>query len=244
MIRYSKLIFIIAILVISCNTLKINQEFQKTTTQNLQLGTVGEQKDFILEQDYNHVALPVYNIPIKVNVSPLNFNKSTYNAFTKAKPSQAQNVAVNYIDSLDTKPKYLKIDIADRVAVLNTLNSKLNQDVFQFLKNKDQAHVITSLAVAFNNNQLDVLTQADEVLLEVTGVKNYALKAYKDNKLQQTIMFNEGVVFAYKTSSCCWKQNDKYQLEIIDLAEGNNKCPNQSYNSANRAKKEINYFKL
>lgn len=243
MIRYS-IALILVTFFISCKSIKVNQEFQKTTTQNLQLGTVGEQKDFILEQDYNHVALPVYNIPIKVNVSPLSFNKSSYNAFVKAKPSQTQKVAVNYIDTLDAKPKYLKIDIADRVVVLNTLNSKTNQDVFQFLKNKDQAHVITSLTVVFNNNQLEVLSQADEVSLEVTGVKNYALKAYKDNILQQTILFNEGVVFAYKTSSCCWKQNDKYQIEIIDLAEGNNKCPNQSYKSANRAKKEINYFKL
>lgn len=243
MIRYSIALILVSFL-ISCKSIKVNREFQIKTTQNLQLGTVGEQKEFLLEQDYNHVALPVYNIPIKVNVSPLNFNKSTYNAFTKAKPTQTQNVGVNYIDSLDTKPKYLKIDVADRVAVLNTLNSKTNQDVFQYLKNKDQTHVITSLAVVFNNNQLDALVQADEVFLEVTGVKNYALKVYKDNTLQQTILFNEGVVFAYKTSSCCWKQNEKYQLEIIDLAEGNNKCPNQSYKSANRAKKEINYFKL
>ena len=235
---------VVSFIVISCKSIKVNQEYQKTTTQNLQLGTVGEQKDFVLEQDYDHVALPVYNIPIKVSISPSSFNKLTYKAFVKAKTSQTQNVAVNYIDTLDTKPKYLKIDIADRVAVLNILNNKTNQDVFQFLKNKDQAHVITSLAVAFKNKQLDILTQADEVFLEVTGVKNYVLKAYKDNELQQTILFNEGIVFAYKTSSCCWKQNDKYQLEIIDLAEGNNKCPNQSYKSANRAKKEINYFKL
>lgn len=243
MIRYS-IALVLASFFISCKSIKVNQEFQKKTTQNLQLGTVGEQKEFLLEQDYNHVALPVYNISIKVNISPLKFNKSSYNAFIKAKPSQAKNVTINYIDTLDTKPKYLKIDIADRLAVLNTLNSKTNQDVFQFLKNKDQAQVITSLAVAFNNNQLDALVQADEVFLEVTGVKNYALKVYKDNTLQQTILFSEGVVFAYKTSSCCWKQNDKYQLEIIDLAEGNNKCPNQSFKSANRAKKEINYFKL
>ncbi len=228
----------------SCKTVQINHEYQKSTTQNIQLGTVGEQKTFILEQDYNHTALPNYQTPIKVNVNPLEFNKSTFKVFSNAKINQNQKVSVNYVDSLENKPKYLKLDIADRVAVLNTLNNKASKDVFQFLQNKDQAHLVTSIALALNTDDINTIINADEVFLEVTGIKNYALNLYKGEIVQQTILFNDGVVFAYKTSSCCWKQNDKYQLEIVDLAEGNTKCPSQSYKSVKQAKKEINYFKF
>jgi len=243
MIKYIS-IFILVISFTSCKSISINKETQKITTQNIQLGTVGEQKSFLLEQDYNHTALPNYKTPIKVFVNALNFNKSTFKAFTNAKINQTKKVTINYVDSLEIKPKYLKLDIADRVAVLNTLNSKTNKDVFQFLKNKDESHIVTSISLALSNTDIKAVSNADEVFLEVTGIKNYALKLYKDKTVKQTILFSDSVVFSYKTSSCCWKQNDKYQLKVVDLAEGGNDCPNQSYKSSKRAKKDINYYKL
>lgn len=238
------LIVLVSTCFISCKTIVIAQDYQKTTTQNIQLGTVGEQKNFVLEQDYNHTALPKYQTPIKVNVSVLDFNKTTYKAFSKAKTNQNQAISVSYIDSLKSKPKFLKLEIADRVAVLNTLNSKENKDVFSFLQTKTEAHVISSIALALKTNDITAITTADEVFLEIAGIKNYALKLYKDKTVQQTILFNNGVVFAYKTSSCCWKQNNKHELEIVDLVESDDKCPSNTYHFAKRANKKINYLKF
>jgi len=236
--------FLVGLCLVSCKTIVVNKEFQKTTTHTIPLGTVGEEKDFVLEQDYNHIALPQYQSPIKVNVSVLEFGTNSYKAFTNAKTKQNKTVSVNYVDSVKNKPKYIKVDIADRVAVLNTLNNNTNKDVFNFLQNKKEAHMVTSIAMALNSNDFMPITNAEEVFLERTGIKNYALNLYNNKELQQTILFTNGVIFAYKTSSCCWKQNSKYQLEIIDLAEGNTKCPSQSYRNAKRANKKINYYKL
>jgi len=242
--RTTYILVSIAICLTGCRSVLVNKEFQKTTKHTIPLGIVGEQKDFVLEQDYNHTALPEYQSPIKVNISVLEFNTTSYKAFANAKTRQDQKLSVNYVDSLKSKPKYVKVDIADRVAVLNALNNSTNKDVFNFLQNKKEAHMVTSIAMALNSNDLLSVTNAEEVFLERTGIKNYALNLYNNKELQQTILFTNGVVFAYKTSSCCWKQNSKYQLEIIDLAEGNTKCPNQSYRSAKRANKKINYYKL
>jgi len=225
-----------------CNSILVNKEFQKTTAHGMYLGTVGESTDFVLEKDYNHITFPEYQTPIKVQVTKLDFNKTSYKAFVEAQLNQAQKVSVNYIDSLKQKPKYIKLDIADRLAVLNTLND--NKDLFNFLKNKNEAHLVTSIAMALNNADINAVSGAEEVFLEITGIKEYNLNLYNNKELQQTINFKDGVVFAYKTSSCCWKQNDRYKLEIIDLAEGDNKCPKKSYKSAHSAKKNINYFKL
>lgn len=244
MIRYS-IIFILVTFIISCKSIKVNQEYQKTTTENLQLGTIGQQKDFILEQDYNHTAFPDYNQPIKIQSNLVAFNKQSFKAFKQAQQKQNKTVVVNYVDSVKTNQhSFFKLEIADRVGVLNTLKNKANADVFQFLKNNNQAHIVTSISLALSQDNINAVKNADEVFLETSGVKNYVLKAYKNKKLQQTIKFTDAVVFTYQTSNACWKQNDKYQLEIIDLVEGNDKCPDQSYKSAKRAKKEINYFKL
>jgi len=238
------LLVLVSSCLISCKTISIDKDYQKTTTQNIQLGTVGEQKNFVLEQDYNHTALPKYQTPIKVNVSVLTFNRTTFKSFSKAKTNQNQGVTINYVDSLENKPKYLKLEIADRVAVLNTLNSKENKDVFNFLQTKTEAHLVSSIALVLSINDITATITADEVFLETTGIKNYALKLYKNKIAQQTILFSDGVVFAYKTSSCCWKQNKKYQLEIVDLVESDDKCPSNTYRFAKRAKNKIDYFKF
>ncbi|PWH83985.1 hypothetical protein DIS18_05405 [Algibacter marinivivus] len=229
---------------LSCKSISVHQEFQETTTQNIQLGTVGEQKKFLLEQDYNHTALPKYQKQVKVQVSLVDFNTSTFKIYQKAKPFQNKTIVVNYIDSIKTKPKFLKLEIADRIAILNTLNDKDNKDIFQFLKNKTEAHIITTISVVFNQETSDVLSHGEEVFLEQIGVNNYALKIYKNKIEEKTIYFNDGVVFGYQTSNACWKQDDKYQLGIVDLVENNDQCPNNTYRSAKRAKKKINYYKF
>lgn len=227
----------------SCKTLKVEQETQYTTTVNTMLGSIGEQKKMLLDQDYNNTALPKYNQPIKLQANLVVFNSKSFKAYKKVQQSRSKKIVVNYVDSVKTnRPTFLKLDISDRVSVISSLNSKANKNVFEFIKNSDNAHIVTSVSIAINKKDLNVINNADELFLESTGINNYAIKVYKDNVLQNSIQFTEAVVFAYQTSNACWKENNKYRLQIIDLAEGNNKCPHKSYTSAKRAKKKVNYF--
>ncbi|NRR91371.1 hypothetical protein HSX10_07325 [Winogradskyella undariae] len=243
-----KLLFISPILLLflfySCHTIYIGEESQKTIKQNLQLGTVGEYKGFLLEQDYNHTAIPKYKNPIKVQINFEYFNKASIKAFNKAKLSQTKKVRINYMDSMVNKPRYIKLEIADRVSVLNALNAKENIALFQFLKTNNTADIVTSVSMALNESDLTAIENADEVFLERAGKKSYALKTYINNEEQKTVLFSHGVVFAYVSSNFCWKQNDKYQLEIIDIVESSDKCTRSTYKSAKKAKKQIDYFKL
>jgi len=240
----NKIIFLILSIFFftSCKTISIQNESHTKIDQNIQLGTVGEQKDFILEQDYNQTAIPKYKKVVKVQIDVIDFNKQSFKSFLKAKKSQSKTITVNYLDSLDQKPQYLKLEIADRVTILNALNHKENKDVFQFLENKKEAHLVTSIALALNKSDIEAIYKADEVFLEMVSKKSYGLITYINKEARQTILFNQGVVFAYQTSSCCWKQNDKYQLEIVDLVEGSDMCPNKTYKSSKRAIKEIDYY--
>ncbi|MFI1772551.1 hypothetical protein [Thalassobellus citreus] len=234
----------IGLFFVSCKTLSIQNEQQSITTQNLQLGTVGEQKGFVLEQDYNSIALPKYEQPIKIRVHLVPFSKSTFKAYKKAKTFQNGDVILNYIDSVKTKPTFLKIEIADRIAVLNALNNQVNKDVLLFLKNRTQAHLVTSISTVFNQELTEALRHAEEVYLETSGINNYVLKTYKDKKQQRIILFEEGVMFAYQTSNACWKENDAHQLQLVDLVESNDSCPSKASRSAKEKKKKINYNKF
>ncbi len=241
-----KTVFLLLYLVVvtGCKTIYVNQEAQKTVQEHMSLGIIGEKNGFVLEQSYHHIGLPKYETPIKVQVTPISFNKLSFKAFEKAKQSQNTSIKIDYIDSLDIKPQFLKLDIADRVAVINSLNSQVNNDILLFLKNQNEAHMVTTLSVVFNNETMDILKNAEEVILEQAGVKNYVLKTYQDGLGQHTIHFKEGVAFAYKTSNACWQENDRRQLKIADIVSFGNKCPKDTYRIAKRAKKKVNYFKL
>mgnify|MGYP000908383044 CR=1 FL=1 len=243
MIKYS----CIAVLIVSftsCRTLSVQHERQHKTTQNIQLGTIGVHKNFILEQDYNFTAFPQLQQPIKVSVTAVPFNKTKLKAFEKAKSAQNKAIVVKYVDSVKTKPRFLKLEIADRVAILNSLMGNENTAVFEFLQNKTNAHLISTISIVFDAETAAKLSTAQEVFLEHTGINNYVLKTYDNNIEQHSIYFNEGVVFGYQTSNACWKENKKRQLEIVDVVESNDRCPINTHRLAKKAKKQINYYKF
>ncbi len=237
-------ILLILFALTSCKSTYVKSEAYKNTTQKFMLGVIGEQKNFLIEQDYNHTAIPDYKTPIKVVAEIIPFTKKSFKTLTKAKEYQKANIEINYVDSLPNKPVYLKLEIADRVAILNALNSKENKTIFQFLETNTKSVVITSLVLILPQSEITSVIHADEVFLEPTGIKSYGLKLYTNKEYQQTINFKNSIIFGYQFSHCCWQENDKYQLEIVDLAEGHDDCPNGTTRYSKRAKKEINYYKF
>jgi len=124
---------------------------------------LGIDKDYILKNDYNPIALPRYETPIKIKVSALEFTNTTHKTFEKAMSAQSNDVGVTYHDSLSIKPKYLKLEISDLLEVLNALKNETNQEAFEFLKNNPNTHVVTTIAMAFNTSQLELILTAEEV---------------------------------------------------------------------------------
>ncbi len=235
---------ILCTIVTSCSTLKIDQEYQQQTKHQKILGSIGEQKGFILEKGYNSLAFPYYENEILLSVKSISFNSATFKAFIKAKVGQSSAIQVNYADSLAQKPKFITLDIADRVLVLEQLKLPKNAFIHQFLSNKVDAQMVTSLALVLKPEDTKKLESAETVVLIQTSQKTYEVVLYTKHKPAHTIQLKDAVVFGYQASKFCWKQSSSYKLELIDLVETNDKCPNNSYSSASSAKKNINYFKL
>lgn len=243
-IRLKKLLpFIIIATSYSCSS-KLITPTTYSTTEQLQLGEIGEDKNFVLEKNYNHTAIPIYNKPVKVNVQLQEFKTSSYRAFKKANAKQNDAINISYSDSLDTKPRYLKLSLADRVAVLNALNSEDNKDVKQYLHNKYDAHVISNISIAFSKQLQNSIIKADEIFIKTYGVKSYALHLYTEGVLVDTIPFTEGVVFNYKTSNLCWKEIRNSTWNLADIVEQADRCPKDTYRSPKKDKKVKDYLKF
>lgn len=237
-------LFFVVALFISCKSISVANETQIKTSQSIELGSIGEDKQFLLEEDYNSTAIPSFDKPVKVSASVLEFNKTSFKAFSLANNKESLPLTINYIDSLDTKPRFLKLELADRVSILNALNNKENNAVKDYIKNKKDAHIISAISIAFDGEKMKSILDADALFLEQEPNKTFVLKAYKNNNVIGSFKFNEGVVFAYQASSFCWQEDDKHQLNIVDIVERTDKCPNSTYRSAKRAEKKIDYFKF
>jgi len=244
MFKYFFIISFVLMLLAGCKTASIFQESGVNSTQQVPLGSIGSGNDFLFQTGFNNAAIPIYNQPIKVAVKIIFFNKQTFKAFEKAKTLQSVNVVIDYIDSLAIKPKYIELQIADKVTVISALNLKENSDVKAYLGHNTYANVITSMSLALNPNDLESIIQADAVFLVEKTPKIYVLQLYKKNKKTGIIFFNQGVVFKYKTSNCCWQENKTHEINIVDLVSEYNNCPKRTHRSAKRAQKTINYFKL
>lgn len=239
MIKFFLYIGCFLLLFLSCKTLSLNQVYQKQTTQQVTLGSIGLGKKVILQKEFNNTSIPTYITPIKISLQLAPFNNQTFKAFTKANALQMADVTINYIDSIKTKPNYVKLQIADKVSVINALNNEENSKVKKYLSYNKKANILTSISMAFHKNNLEAIIKADAVFLVEKRYKTYALQLYKAGVKTQTIFFNEGVVFGFKGSSCCWKENNRHQIDIVDIVSQFNNCPNKTYRSAKRAEKKV-----
>jgi len=231
-------------LIVSCKSISIENKQHFQTNENITLGSIGSDENFILEKTYSAIGIPKYFKPIKVNVTAISFSNTSYSVFRKANLSQKDIIKVNYHDSLKIKPNFLSINISDRISLIHLLNQKENIEIKDFLLNDNHSHIVTGISIVFDKEITEAIKNAEEIFIEQSGIKSIALKLYNKSKLESTINFNEGVVFSYRTASVCWKENSKYQLEIVDLVEGDNSCSKQTYKSSKRAKTDINYYKF
>ncbi len=236
------LFFVIAI-TLSCSNQIISPTIYSTVEQ-LQLGEIGEDKNYVLEKSYTHTAIPSYDQPIKVNVKQQAFSNSSFKAFEKATVHQNKKIAVNYVDSLETKPKFLKLQIADRVAVINNINNKENEDIEGYLQNKAEAHLISEVSMVFSAQQQTAILRADEVFVKTYGVKSYALHLYREGVLVDTIPFSEGISFKYGTSNFCWKEVRYSTWEIVDLVAQDERCPKGTFRFPKKDKDVNDYLKF
>ncbi len=233
------------ICLMSCKTIVFNQVTQTKTTKQVVLGSIGSEKEFLLQKGFNNSAVPNYKTPIKLSIIAKPFTKQTYKTFTKAKALQSADIKINYIDSIPNKPKYIQLQIADKVAVLTALNSEENNAVKAYLSLNTYAQVLTNMSLVFNQKDIESINKADAVFLVENGLKTYALQLYRDKVKTQTISFINSIVFEYQVLNCCWQENKKHQLDIVDLVSKYTNCPKNTYRSSKRAEKKItNYYKL
>jgi len=232
------------ITIISCNAIKIQDINKVDKVQKVVLGSIGNSTDILFKNHFKITALANYKGQIRVSVTPVVFSKSSYKLFLKSKKHQMVNVSPKVNDSLKPPPKFVNIQITDLVSLIDELNRNYNKTVKNYLGLHPKSSLVTSISLALPQVDIAKIAEAEAVFLVQNKLKVYELKLHKDKEAVQTIRFNQGIVFAYKSSRSCWQEDESHQLTIVDLVEESYGCPPKTYKYADRAIKEIDYFKF
>ncbi len=229
---------------IGCGTVNFVEPVRSKTKNKVFLGSIGSEKAYLLQNEFNNSAIPSIAVPILLDVHLKYFTASTYKRFLEAKSYQNVDLEVDYVDSLPDKPQYLQLKIADKVSLISSLNALENSAEKDYLKNNKGAITITGVSGAFNAQEFEILTNADALFLKQTNPKQFVIQTYKDGEPQETLGLGNAILFEYSTVNCCWKENDKHQIDIVDLVSVYNTCPNNTYRSSKKAERKISHLKF
>ena len=232
-----RIILILLIVLSSCKTIGI----QKQMYNQVELATIGSTKNkFIKEFQTN--AIPKLTTKIRLGISLKEFTKSSFKSFQQANKQLGKSSNLNYIDSLEVKPKYINLVIIDKLNLLNNFNNSKNKHTINYLKTSNNLKIVTEIELVFPKNIEKDLLKAEDIFLTQDKNHKYAIEI-STNKTTQTIPFSKATIFNYKTNIPCWGINDNH---IIILADINNKCSKNTYNSFHKAKKknELHFIKL
>jgi hypothetical protein len=151
--------------------------------------------------------------------------------------------SIPYVDSLPYKPKYLRLQLLDKIALTGLLNSESNLGARTYLEKNEDYKMVTTLDVVTTDALMPLLLGAETVLLQQDEFKNPYLQLI-GSKSEVNLTFFQVQVFNYELSGFCWGENKYYRKEIQALVDTGESCPKGTFAKASKATSDRDYLKL
>jgi len=239
-----KILYLLLIVTVGCQTTKIKNEHYKVSPANAELGSIGEAKSrYNLDNDFNIHAIPVLESKIRLELQLLPFNKDINKVYAAKVAAGQARVKINYVDSIPAKPVYATLNIISLTDFATELNGVHNKNVIAYLKDTKNAVMVTGVAIAFTDDDIAKIKQADTYYLINNLDKKYSVALYKEGKKTGIIDLQSGTLLAYNLSKFCWAINDRQQWYVGDIVKDNTSCKGNT-KSRIKEKEEINLFKM
>lgn len=227
--------FAICIALSSCYVLpKKNKLYQSFTS--IDIGVIGKQEKTLRESDFKIVGIPNYENKIRLSAVIVDFDKSNFKSYKKYLSSTSKTTLVNeFIDSISQKPKYVELEILDKVQVVNTLN-KNNKDILKYLRRTPENTIITKLKFVADKTLLKNIKNANVFYLQTAADKKQQfLKLFKDTELIASLNMSLLQSFQYDVSSFCWEISEKKSTTLVTILDEGELCKNGTVRNPNKA---------
>lgn len=193
------------------------------------IGTIGKTETVLLNTEFTTIGQPLLErkIPLTLRVVP--FTSRTFSVYSNARKQHGLPTAVQYIDSVESKPTYAIIEINDRIGLKETLNNAENLPTKSYLEKDHRSRLVSSMSVVLDDTNTAMLSDANGIFL--TSDKNGLLQIetmHNNQKHQISIPKNQ--IFDYELLGICWGENNIGKL-IIETFNDNGKCPEGTENN-------------
>ena len=204
-----------ALLIISCGPIK---ELGGTQNNTPSLGTIGKEHKSILNKNFEQIGSPKIEEGITISVLEIPFTKSEFKTYVQYKKGRGEESNLVFIDSIASKPEYLKLNISDKINLLTQLNNESNSNVRSYLANDEEYAIVTEISLLANENLTDRLKKAEHVFLVEDNNGLLILEILESNQ-RTLVKWSDLEIFDYGLSgfSSCPKGTEKKPSKLNDI---------------------------
>lgn len=236
------ILWLLSVLFVSCSSIQINHQKQKTTTAVVELGAIGIISSNLLSVGFKTNALPIYKQKIRLQAVVVPFDKYTYKAYKKAAGQQNSPKIIAATDTVTKMAnKYVRLQIIDKVQLINELNAEYNKNVKSYIQTAEANTLVLNTSVYLDKNELSSVMGAEEIYLINNKPKKYSLELVKNGKIVAVINLSKAVPFAFATVSFCYKK-EQGRINIVDMVSKKHQCSDNSKSTVKALNKKVSFF--
>lgn len=233
---------LILLTICSCKIVHFGENSSTALHTEPQIGTVGLKNKNLLGSSFKEMGVPQLKEKIRLSAEQKLFTKTILSNYNKKVQDSSKKLEI--IDSLNLRPNYFKIQISDKVGIIQELNSDENSRILEYLENTGENLMVTTLLIYFPDEIATSINNASEVYLVNNKKSAYSLELLNGDKTKAVIEFSKGVSFGYEFSAFCWSENTKHQPVIAAFRNKNGGCPGKTMKNPGKFDKKDLFEKM
>lgn len=227
-------------IVLSCSSYKAQK--QEALLSFPELGTLIKTKGDMWYSAAEQIGVPNWSV-LKVDVKQLPFNKTSYLSYAKYMQQAGKINSIAYTDSLPYKPKYVRVQLLDRIGLTNLLNTEANKELRSYISNDVGYKLVTGLNITIPETEMPSFLQAEAIQLQKDNYDNIVLVIINGERKKE-YFFSELQVFDYQYSNFCWGEDIYHNLIIENIISQGQKCSKGTYLKVSKIDNDKSYLKF
>lgn len=239
-----KLLVLFFSLSLSCCGTLPKKRVLNLATSFVELGVIGEKKTSIRKTDYQVFGVPTYHKKIKASVVLKSFDSQLYKRYQSATKEISVQNALNYVDSIQSKPIFAEITLLDKVIIVSTLSD--DSAISKYIKNYPNSSIVTKVRLVPSQEEIQKIKNADTFYLQTKNTKEQVLQLFSKGQSVGSISLSKNTVFEYGISSFCWKTTSRRKVVLSSLVSQGEKCMRPTHKNPQKLEKKLvkNGFKF
>ena len=207
-----------------------------------ELGALAKRSRTMFYKASEQVGMPKWD-QLKVTPHKLPFNNESYLTYAKAMQRAGTINTIPYNDSLKYKPKYVRLQLLDKIRMTQLLNEPENKEVMGYLEKDGEIKLVVSIDIAPVEEDIDKLMQADGLLLKPNELGREELVVVSGQE-EYGYKLDEFIVFNYTLATFCWGEDRYHNVRIENIVADDQACPKGTYSKPSKVHKNSRGLKF